>query len=214
MIDHYWLGIDISLRSPAFALLTPQGNWYILAFAQSTSQYTRLHNTLLANHRITLATPIPMLIRDRDKTCVLHNVKRFDYIVYTMQIWLNTYVPDIQHLRVCFEGYAFSKITNAFSTTLHELCGVIQLRLFQLGVRSLHTITPSTWKVRTVGTDTGRNKYAAVEYVRTHGPQVDLLTLFGHDVTTITPKKCPHPIQDIADAIGVLLGHRQSIHGV
>lgn len=187
------IGLDLSLRSPACAVCLKQSSgedqWRFAAFAQRKSD-------LLAagrDPRVTIYPSIP------DK-CT-RNVKRYVHIAKHLQDFLQALTADAApetDVRVYVEGYAFSMRNCGSSYKLHELGGVVQYMLHTIGITNVQTVYPTQWRSK-LGLGTTSSKHAILTHVR---PMIDLPHVFGQ---TSSDKNTPNPLQDIADAICIVL---------
>ena len=82
---------------------------------------------------------------------------------------------------------------------IHELVGIVKYSLSKAGY-TCQTVAPTAWKKR-IGT--GRmSKQQTLELVEKTIPQLNLMNLFG---LVHSAKDPPNPVQDMADAIGIVL---------
>ena len=175
------VGVDLSLKSPGVVVLS-QETWTLYFF----QQLKRERHLKFKSANVVMLPPI-------QNTKTTTDVERYAFICKHIAQIVNKYENPL----VALEGYAYS-CQSAHSAKLHELGGVLK---YMLREHRVVVIASSMWKKRAFGKG-NLDKRQVVDKVKTHGPCLDLFTLFGVD-----PKKkhVPNPIQDIADAIGIVL---------
>ena len=198
------IGIDMSLRSPAIAVLNTY-KWSLFCFAQRNTDVGKNWVSKNGNVALTVLPKIP----STDNS----DVVRYDFVIrYIMsiigQISNNTPGKYKQEISILIENYAFVPSKIAGSTfKLHELVGILRYELHRNKFNQVLFVPPTRWKKQISGN--GRmTKQETVEYVHSNGPSVDLWSIFGIKKNI---KSVPSPIQDVADAIGIVLGHTKNI---
>ena len=180
-----YAAIDLSLTSPAVAIYdcTLQ-SWSFLAFEQRSAD-----RWATSDSRVHMAPRIPT-------TKMASDVERYTHIIRHLVAFLpqdsSTACPII------LEGYAFNTRRAGSSFKLHELGGILKYQLHARGF-VVHIVPPTQWKKRTVGCKA--SKVDTVEFVR---GIIDLQSVF----------QCtgaPNPIQDIADAIAMVVSLYPSV---
>ena len=185
----YVVGIDLSLVSPAIAVYCSSlKTWHLYCFAQRICEkgaVLRPSTEVI----MTVLPPIPGSQTASDCT-------RYEHIRYHIHQVIALLAPRVT---VYVEGYAYSRQNNA-TYKLQELGGIIKYDLFKLLGRDCETIPPSKWKKGCSGH--GKlSKLEMVDLVQGRGPTIDLFKLFRRERT----QNIPCPLQDIADAVGIVL---------
>ena len=107
-------------------------------------------------------------------------------------------------IRILLEDYAF--VARKFAghhKKLQELGGIFKYSLYTNNITDVECITPSRWKK--LATGNGRiTKRGMVEFIKANIPNIDVLEIFNLPECT---EAVPTPVQDIADAIGIVLSY-------
>ncbi len=183
------IGIDLSLRSPGIATLH-QGVWSIWCFATRQREVGLCWTS--ADQKVTVQTLA--MIPDRKAP----DIVRYTHIVDQLQTHCYPHWPvgSCVHL----EDYIYPKAALSGSAyKIHELGGIVKYSLSRAGF-TFQSVAPTTWK-KQIGN--GRmSKQQTLELVERTIPQLNLLALFGFEGSFKEP---PNPVQDLADAIGIVL---------
>ena len=208
-MSRFAVGLDMSVRSSGCAIhdrLTDM--WYLCAFAQNKQEEQFYYATSRAS--VTLFPKLP-----QESSTVMHDLERYLHIKKHFVKFLCDHItPDLRtrpFTCVNIEAYAFPKPEEAgHSYKLHESCGIVKYELFLAGFDWFEPIVCSSWKADVIGH--GRaTKLDVVQFMKTHGPCLDILTLFGYDETTLRvdaakgDKKVPCPCQDLCDAPAIAM---------
>ena len=190
-----YIGLDLSLRSPGFAMYdVTKKVWTMACFAQRKRECALHYSS--DTSRIIVLPAIP--------DSLSHDCARYDHIVKGLQTSMldSCTLQDISSIAI--EGYAFTQPSTAGSSfKLHELGGAVKHWLFRMGLmEKIKILQPSQWKRMAMGN--GRaSKMDTVAFVRNHGPSIDLMDIFGLKIGT--HNEIPTPVQDLADAVGIVL---------
>ena len=184
-----FIGIDLSLRSPGIASFH-KGIWSIWCFATRQREVGLCwtsddQKVMVKTLPIIPCSKAPDIIR---YTHIVHQIKTHCYPVWP--------VGSCVHL----EDYIYPKaMLSGSAYKIHELGGIVKYSLSKAGY-TCQTVAPTAWKKR-IGT--GRmSKQQTLELVEKTIPQLNLMNLFG---LVHSAKDPPNPVQDMADAIGIVL---------
>ena len=188
-------GLDLSLISPGVAVYdTENDTWFMFGFAQRIRE-----NGVTNRHQEVTIVLLPTIPNSPTTT----NEERYEHIRHhIIDIIMAPYVHETDVV-VGIECYAFGAKNSGNSYKLQELGGVLKHGVWKTYPHwRRQIIPPSQWKKKTVGN--GRaTKAEVVEYIRTNGPCVPLMSLLG-----LSPAKngdIPCPVQDMADAACICL---------
>ncbi len=189
----YIVGLDLSLRSPGFAVYNLESDqWDLYGFKQNQKSVEGLSGSDKCNLCL-----LPLIPSKCEDTVV------YNHILYYLKLHILDRLKD-QSVLFIIEGYAFSKQHNA-GYKLQELGGVIKSAIFNGGFQQ-RVLPPTYWKKLL----TGKGNCTKLEvFQHLHSPtssSPSLIDLFNLDVNRTTT--IPHPIEDIADAVGLILASR------
>jgi Holliday junction resolvasome RuvABC endonuclease subunit len=197
-----FIGLDLSLSSPGIAVYhSDRDKWLLYAFSQRKSE-----NKMEVNEDAFQLHMFPKIPSAAESNEIRYEFIRHYIIDVIMMMYKEE--PDV---RVIIESYAFGAKNAGSSYKLQELGGVIK--------HSIHstfptweriTVTPSSWKKSTIGIGNA-TKQQVVEYVKTHGPCADLLTLLSVHVSKNGSVPCP--VQDISDSICIAMSENLKYNG-
>jgi len=179
------IGLDPSLTSPGLAVWL-ENTWFLYGFRKTRDVY-------FANDRVILKLlpPIP--------DTSFEDGFRFRFIMDQLCAIIKECSKDSL---VVMEGYAFDAVQGD-DYKLLEFGGAFKTALDKLRTSPsdypLSIVAPTRWKSMALGKGTA-TKRDTVEWMKTHGPCVDLMDIF-HSNAQIPP----NPLQDIADACGIVL---------
>ncbi len=182
----YVVGLDMSLTSPGVAVYNTQTHfWNLYAFAQRKSE---LHTHININQNATLHL----------FDCIPESKYAADAVRYKFIV--DCIVPIIPlDSAVLLEAYAFPNRAIAGSNfKLHELGGVLKVRLLERGIRNVHSIVSSSWKKACTGSGKA-TKNEIVDFVLHNDPSIDLMKILNLKLSV--NGEIPCPAQDLADAI-------------
>lgn len=206
----HYAGLDISLTSPAIAVLKADQTVHALCFKQRKSSKApkccdRIH-----------ITEYPAIPCSKNET----DLVRYKHITSNAISWLCQLIPaEERRFTLCkIEGYVYCK--SAHNYKLHELTGVLKYSLFNLGFILQETVPVTNWKKK-LTSNAFADKYEVLLEIN-RILQIKLEHLF--DVTLgkeklITRKRkymkdkpkttrnVPCPVQDVSDALGIIASH-------
>ena len=195
-MDQYIVGIDLSLVSPAVAVYcVPSDKWYLYCFAQRICEQDAV---LRPDPGVTITVLPPIPSSQQGSDCF-----RYDHVRQHLHKIISPLVPNCT---VYLEGYAFSRQNNA-THKLQELGGIIKYDLYHLLGQECTTVPPSKWK-RGCSGQGKLSKLEMVYIVKNAGPKVDLFKMFKR----VETQQVPCPVQDIADAVGIVLSVTNPVH--
>jgi Holliday junction resolvasome RuvABC endonuclease subunit len=186
----YVVGLDLSLRSPGFAVYDRiTEHWDLHGFVQNKKMPVGTRYT--DNCTVHLLPPIPKNCADTDV---------YTYILRHLTIQILDRLKD-QDVLFILEGYAFSKHNNG-TYKLHELGGVVKTALSQMKFRQ-KVYPPTYWKklITGKGNCSKQDVFNHISQSLNSGP--NLQALFGLDLSKVA--NVPHPIEDMSDAVGLVL---------
>ena len=192
------VGIDMSLTSPGIACFWA-GIWSLWCFAVRKRDENLQWRSVDGAIKLTV---LPMIPGPSFK-----DVDRYRHIITYIQRECVPHWP--KDSRLYLENYIFTKPSLAGSSyKIHELGGILKYQLTQTHPH-LTTVAPSVWKKKLSGLS-GMSKHQTLCCVQARLPQLDLMNLFGFG-STQTTSVVPNPVQDISDAIGIVLAHIDSV---
>ena len=185
--EKIWIGLDMSLCSPAMAIYRQGQGWNLFAFAQRVREAKHFRHP-----KIKLFPSIP-------NTEEL-DVVRYNHILRHLFSVIDAY--DASKINLFIEGYAY-QAEPGHSSKLYELGGALRHGLLQRSI-PFTVLAPTEWKKGAFGKGFA-TKSDIVTLVKEspNGPQLDLVALFG-----VKPEDCP--VQDLADACGIVLSQLQN----
>ncbi len=190
------VGLDMSLTSAGIAVFHQDTKiWQLYAFAQRKKEIGMKRK--LNDHCIlTLFNRIP-------KSDIASDAERYKFIVDN----IIKIIPS--NSIILIEAYAYpNKAIAGSNFKLHELGGVLKVELFKKGIELVYSIVSSSWKKLAFGKG-NLNKNDVVGFVKENDPSIDLMKIF--DLQTSKSGEIPCPVQDIADAIGIVKSYDKFI---
>ena len=183
-----YVGLDLSLVSPCMAIYD-NGGWSLYCFQQLRKD--RELPPIITHNNLTIHIMPPIPNKDMDRfTRYKHIVDSFTQVVRLR--------PGTVHTKI--EGYGFAATGQGSAYKLHELSGIIAYTLHSLSNMSTVAFVPPTqWKKLYVNSGFA-SKEMVVERVESD-LGVDLYQLMNRKRGG---KKVPNPIQDMADAVGLI----------
>jgi hypothetical protein len=214
------LGLDVSLCSPGGALyITNSNTWLLFCFAQ-TKRETQLgeewgkKTTTTTTTRKIVASPTASIFIFPRIQKEASDMERYRQITNTITSWLKTVLHDhavTATLRTVVEAYAFvPRRIAGHSYKLREITGILKFMLLKeitpMCRVTIETVTVGQWKKALCGS--GKvGKRDVLTRVQTVGPCVDLFACF-HIIPKDPDKHAPTPLQDMADAVGLVIFHK------
>jgi hypothetical protein len=191
------IGLDISLKSPGMAIYeSAYKKWSLYGFAQVKRQIGQTYQTDAVY--IELLPPIPNIVG------VTPNESRYEHIRHYFVDKILIAFLNSNHVTVAVENYAFSARNSGSAYKLQELGGVLKHSIWcRFPSWKLIMVPPSRWKKLTVGCGNA-TKVQTVDYVRTVGPSLCLLSVLGYSIIS-SRVAIPCPVQDMADAACICL---------
>lgn len=190
--------MDISLTSPGTAVYcTTTDTWKLYGFPQRKSEMNM--HTVEGNVEISLfSSMIPSAA-----SC---NEERYEVIRSNIMNKIMNLYRDTEDVTVVFESYAFGAKHAGNSYKLQELGGVLKHAIYTtFPTWNMVVVTPGAWKKQSVGIGNATKKQV-VDYIKTNGPCIDLLRVCSVSKPTFKdPNRIPCPVQDISDAICIVL---------
>ena len=186
------IGIDLSLRSPGIASLH-KGVWYIWCFATRRREVGLCWTS--SDQQVTVKTLPAIPPRSTP------DIVRYTHIVEQIQTHCYPHWPVGSCIHI--EDYIYPKAALSGSAyKIHELGGILKYSLTRAGF-IFQPVAPSVWKKR-MG-NSKMSKQETLEHVEKNIPQLNLMSLFGF---APDKKEPPNPVQDMADAVGIVLAER------
>jgi len=197
-------GFDLSLTSSACAIYDLQlKKWYICAFTQKAREDVKFYYAT-ANAEVWLLDALPETHND---------VLRYIHVEEHLMKFVCEHIPaqyrkDQTDVRI--EQYAFVGPEHAgHSYKLHEIGGIIKRALWKHGFPHVTPVVVGAWK-RTVVGKGNCTKLDVVQFIATHGPKINFLTILGYDESTLAKDEknqavVPCPAQDFADASAIAM---------
>ena len=199
------IGLDISLNSPGVSLAR-NGQLFALCFEQRK----RVVPVKACSAVCVTVLPAPLDTSNDD-------LLRYTYIVDSIVSWLSDQVPPTERAEAVlyYENYVYSK--SAHNYKLHEITGILKYVLAKAGFTKYQTVSVTSWKKELTG-NAFADKYEVLQTVNQE-LGVDLVDLFQTKLGVekvvrkrkrkLQPMKLtrsvPCPLQDISDAIGIIL---------
>lgn len=202
-----YVGLDLSLTSPAMAIIGGNNNVTLYGFQQRKRETPLQLITINENTELMLLPAIPTSKMATTISRIAHVCKH-----------LIAYINMIQGKKEIFiEDHAFSA-DSGHSTRLHELVGAMKLTLHN-NDNMFTVIGISRWKKIATGKGNSK-KLATLQWAegfvqRAHGERkqeeqkastMTLLDSLGLKIGK--GDTVPHPIEDICDALGVAVAGR------
>jgi Holliday junction resolvasome RuvABC endonuclease subunit len=203
-MPRFAVGLDISFRSPACTIHDiVENRWYLYAFAQRKREIDFVWQNDTGNVFLTLFPCIPK----RDMSAYLHIES---YLLEALSEVIPSKLRAAEHTKVAIEAYAYvERSKSGYDYKLHEIGGIIKRALELQGFTDVDTIVASSWKANVIGHGSA-SKLDIVQFIKQHGPCIDLLRLLGFCVDDL-PKDdkghilVPKPCQDLADASAIAM---------
>jgi hypothetical protein len=198
------IGLDISLRSPGFAIFDQTlDTWKLFGFAQRKDQINFRWSNADKTISIQLLPVIPKGLTDW---------ATYQFIMKHIEYNVLSSVNTSSHIQPIMEGYAYVRPGIAgHSYKLHELGGIVKHYFYTTYQVDTIVIPPTRWKK--VCLENGNaSKLDTVLSLKQYYPQIDLLNIF--QITSVKNDNVVHPIQDLADAVCLILAYtRLTING-
>lgn len=239
---HAVVALDFSLRSPGVSVQTflpgQPSKWIFTGFSAtpvSVNPSDRLQIQIL---RTSKSKPSKNVEKNSTDSKTLEDLQRYKDIVDP--ICEQVFEPlmqsvDKKNVHVFVESYAFpARSTSGSNYKLHEVCGIMKYQLFnKFGINSLQTISPHTWRSRTILRKNGKPapritgkkrqkpgfvekpapkekpnlKFLAYGQFARDFPEADLLSICKRSLGK--NNNVPNPVQDIAEAYLIGLAAKQ-----
>ncbi len=188
------VGLDMSLTSAGIAIFYQETKtWQLYAFAQRQKEIG-MKKKLNEFVSLTLFGRIPTSDCSSDAV-------RYQFIIeHIIKI-----IPS--NAIVLIEAYAYpNKAIAGSNFKLHELGGVLKVELLKKNIQFVYSIVSSSWRKLAFGKG-NLNKNDVVELILKNDPFIDLMQTF--DLKLSKNGTIPCPVQDIADAIGIVKSYDQ-----
>jgi len=149
------------------------------------------------------------------------DILRYEYIVDSIVDWLCALIPQAERVgaNIYCEGYVYG-MKSAHSFKLHEITGILKFMLMKAGFTNMTTIPVTSWK-KALTSNAFADKYEVLQAVNKQ-IGVDLVDIFQTTLgaekivkqkrkrkrPSTTPKltkSVPCPLQDVSDAMGIIL---------
>jgi hypothetical protein len=191
-----YIGIDLSLTNSGVVVWESQTQkWSGFAFLERI----RKHKSF-SHPDITLWPPIPKG----------SNEVRYTFVVDSILTLIKSYQAKGDSIIPILEDYAYGCSTG-FTYKLHELGGIFKSRLLlECGLQAI-LMAPTRWKKFCTG-HAHASKGEVIEYFKNHPPYWDLMNVFQLDKSPTG--EYPHPVQDIADACGIIEGYKKTLEPI
>ena len=184
-----YVGLDVSLNSPAMSVYDG-GKWHAYCFQQLRKDSKLPCPCVSNNVSVHLLPPIPGRTTER--------FERYRHIVTHLVSAIDAVGPANIHVRI--EGYGFAACGQGSSYKLHELSGILAYTLHaHEHVCTVSYVPPTQWK-RIYVQNGFATKQRVVEQVEAD-LDIDLYSMLGRSRNA---KEVPKPVQDIADAVGLV----------
>jgi Holliday junction resolvasome RuvABC endonuclease subunit len=193
--EKIFIGIDLSLKSPAVACFT-NNTWHLFGFAQKVSEASIIKKQIAPHAFVTFLPRIP-------KSSVADMI-RFDHIVtHLMKQICNLVETSPKKVLITMEGYVYSGDQSGFSYKNHELGGLLKHAIWKkLGIAEINLVVPPSWKKAVVGHGHA-TKYQTFQYVQ---EKLGVNLLKAHSGLKASEEKgVDNPIEDIGDAMCICM---------
>jgi Holliday junction resolvasome RuvABC endonuclease subunit len=203
-----FIGIDMSLRSPAIAIMTipeqktTDSNFspsfeYRISFRYVPQNKKQMKLRLCHNH-VTME-PMDLHVSERKKEDGDRMV-RYSNVVEEMVSIIQDQKSQDPCVQVYMEDYAYS-IHSSSTSILCELGGILKYRLYQNDI-SVNLLSP-TWIKKQF---TGKGNANKIDMIRTYHDlgMPNIYDLFGIERRRRDQKNVPSPISDIVDSFAIV----------
>lgn len=224
------VAIDLSLSSPGVAIFLPGNNngtasaIHTFYAPQKRSQLNLIHSSLCDialqddsaskvgkrkdnNNSLTKCikfTINPLSIALNNTKASKFILRRYTCVASAIIECIRGKVPhDSRHYppRVFIEGYAFGASNSGYSSRLYELCGIFKYLVYTEGWGEVIAVSPPSIKKSFTGN--GRSDKMDMLNAFTAKGFPNVCKIFGERVQS--NRKVKNPIQDIVDAVALLL---------
>ena len=191
-----FVGIDLSLTSPAVAIYNQKEKHIIVYFYSQRKRYIRERTILPVEWRDCSKFILSPFKTDKIDTS-LHLYCRYHIIVSDILGCLQPYLG--MKLMIRIEGYAFG-ISSCSGSILYEIGGILRYHLYSCGL-TWEDIPPTSLKKKFTMSGSATKNTMYEHFVRKGFPDLfELLSINDRICTDCIP----NPIQDIVDACALI----------
>ncbi len=198
------VGLDLSFNSPGCTIIDLQKDrYYHGAFTQKAREDVNFYYAT-SNAEVWLFDALPETHYD---------VLKYIHVEKLLMAFLIQHIPmefRAHHTDVRIEQYAFADPSESGNNyKLHENGGIMKRGLYLNGFLHVLPVVNTAWK-RTVIGKGDATKLEVIDFIATHGPRINFLTILGYDDKTLAKDAkgraiVPPPAQDLADSCAVAL---------
>ena len=162
----YVIGVDLSLRSPGFAVYY-NSTWILYYFAQNNKQQGHIWTNEDGSIKIISLPRIPA------SNC--SDILRYAHIIHAFEVDILSKLDRSIPIRILLEDYAF--VARKFAghhKKLQELGGIFKYSLYTNNITDVECITSARWKKMATGN--GRiTKRGMVAFIKANKPNLYVL---------------------------------------